>query len=192
MSAGQPPQEVIDQLVGSSHGDLAKVKEILTQHPQLINASARWKETPIQAAAHVGARHVAEFLLSKGAPLEIYTAAMLGMKDKVEAFLQSDPAQARAKGAHGISALYHAAITGHIEIAQLLIAGGADVNEGEGGNTALHGAARFGQAAMAKWLLDHGARVNALDHEKKTPLKLAVEGGHTEAAELLRRHGGSE
>ncbi len=44
------PQDLIDELVGNAHGNAARVKEILSAHPELVNARARWGETPIQAA----------------------------------------------------------------------------------------------------------------------------------------------
>lgn len=117
---------------------------------------------------------------------------MLGRTDRVASFLQADPRLAHATGAHGIPVLFHAAICGHTAAADLLVAHGADVHAGEGGNTALHGAARFGQTDMVEWLLNHGAHVNALDYERKTPLRVAVETGHVAAAEMLRRRGGRE
>lgn len=192
MTAGELAQELIDEFVGASHGDLGTVRAMLTDHPDLVDASARWQERPIQAAAHAGARNVAEFLLSKGAPLDICTAAMLGRVEQVMQMLREDPAHARAAGAHGLSVLYHAATTGQVAVAELLRAHGAHINQGEGGNTALHAAARFGQAGMARWLLDHGAHVNTLDYEQKTSLQVAGETGHTEVADLLRARGGRE
>lgn len=50
----QLPQEAIDEFVGACHGDLATVQKALAQHPDLLNASAGWTETPIQAASHAG------------------------------------------------------------------------------------------------------------------------------------------
>jgi ankyrin repeat protein len=43
-----------------------------------------------------------------------------------------------------------------------------------------------------KLLLINNARVNAKDDGYRTPLSLAVEGGHRDVAELLRQHGGRE
>lgn len=185
------PQDIIDEFVGAAHGDLARVKDLLAQHPDLLQGRARWDETPLGAAAHTGAEEVAKFLLAAGAPLDICTAAVLGMTDRVRAMLEADPRQAHATGAHGISVLYHAAIRGRIDIAELLLARGTDVNVGEGGNTALHGAAAFGQKSMVEWLLARGAHVNAPDYNRRTPLRLALDGDHHEVAEILRRDGGT-
>lgn len=41
-------QQLIDELVGNAHGNMARVQEILTQHPDLVNSAARWGETPVQ------------------------------------------------------------------------------------------------------------------------------------------------
>lgn len=191
-NAGPLPQELIDEFVGASHGDLDRVKELLTEHPALLHGRARWQETPLGAAAHVGQEEVAGFLLARGSPLDVCTAAMLGQRDDVAAFLASDPAQANASGAHGLSVLYHASVRGRREIAEMLVARGADVNAGDGGNTALHGAATFGRLEMVEWLLAHGARANAKDYNGRTPTRVALDAGHAAVADLLRRHGGTE
>ncbi|HET8678747.1 MAG TPA: ankyrin repeat domain-containing protein, partial [bacterium] len=72
-----PSTELVRDFVIAGHGDLKKVKAMLAQHPDLLNATYEWKpgdhETAIQAAAHVGNAAVAEHLLSRGAPLEICT-----------------------------------------------------------------------------------------------------------------------
>ncbi len=45
---------------------------------------------------------------------------------------------------------------------------------------------------MVAWLLDHGAGVNTLDYEGKTPLRVALDNGQAEIADLLRQHGAKE
>ena len=180
-------QELVNEVVGAAHGDYERVKELVTQYPALATANASWVETPIEAAAQMGRRDIVEFLLNAGAPLDICTAAMLGDVERVEAFLREDPGLKDAKGAHGIPVMYYPAIIGNTVIAEILLEHGADINAGEGGNTALHGAAMFGQAIMAEWLLAHGANPDALDYEGKTPLEVAIKNGHSEVAEVLRR-----
>lgn len=182
----QLDQNQIDQLVIAAHQDFARVQEILGENPGLLNENASWVETPIQAAAHVGSREIAEYLLEKGAPLDICTAAMLGYEDEVSTFLNDNPLLAGASGAHDIPVMFYPAISGNIAIAERLLAAGADVNAGAGGNTALHGAAGFGQAEMARWLLEHDANPYATDHNGKLPVEVAQTNGHTLITEMLR------
>jgi len=188
----EPTQEVIDEFVGVSHGNFARVKELLEQYPALVHRQATWGETPLGAAAQTGQREIAEYLLSRGAALDICTAAMLGMTDQVAAMLLADPGQAHALGAHDIPVMYYPALHGYKEIAELLLAHGADINAGEGKETALHGAAGFGQTAMAEWLLEHGAQVNPKDFNGKTPLRVAMDSGHKDIGYILWQHGGAE
>ncbi len=179
-------QEAIDEFVVAAHHDLAFVQQHLAENPDLLNENATWIETPIQASAHVGNRPIAEYLLAQGAPLDICTAAMLGQIDDVKAMLTDDPELAHAHGAHNIPVLFFPAISGNVEIAQVLVDAGAEVNFPDGINSPLHGAALTGHTAMVKWLLDHDANPYATDYEGKTPLDRAETNGHEDAAALLR------
>jgi ankyrin repeat protein len=193
MTAPQAPdQPLVDEFVGNAHGNFERVRELLSQYPGVLNASASWRETAIEAAAQMGREDIARYLLEAGAPLDICTAALLGQRDTVRAMLAADPAQAQATGAHGIAVLYFPSIKGDAETAALLLAHGAGVNAGApGATTPLHGAALFNQPAMAEWLLDHGAQADAADYEGKTPLAIAREREFTEVADVLERHGAS-
>ena len=185
-------QALIDDFVGNAHGNFARVKELLDQYPDILNKNASWNEYAIEAASQTGSVEIIELLLKAGAPTSICTEAVLGHYDRVKAYLDSDPAQARAKGAHGISVLYHTIIRSQADIAQLLLDRGAEVNAGEGGSPAIHGAVMFNRPEMIEWLLARGANVNIKNHEGKTPLKAALDGKKDEIAEILRRHGGNE
>src|SRR5712691_1334986 len=66
-----------------------KVKELHEKHPALLNAKwEKFDESALEAASHMGQREIAEYLLSKGAPLVICTSSMLGMTERVASFLQ--------------------------------------------------------------------------------------------------------
>jgi ankyrin repeat protein len=187
----EPKQELVDQFVGAAHGDLGTVKALLAQNPALLNRSASWGEVALGAAAQTGSIAIAEHLLAQGAPLDICTAAMLGRGETVAAMLPDEAGGANATGAHGIPLLYHAVIGGHAEIAEMLLAQGADVNAGAGGSPALHGAVMFGRADMAEWLLHHGAEPNILNYEQQIPVAAALARDKPEMAALLRAHGGT-
>jgi ankyrin repeat protein len=186
-------QETIKEFVTAAHFDLAKVQEMLASNPALLHVAYEWSpgdwEQGVMAAAHMGNRPIAEFFLSQGSVLNICIAAMLGRTDDVRAFLQGDRNLANARGAHNITVMFHAAMSGNIEIANLLKAHGCH----EGYSYALHGAINYGHKNMVMWLLDNGAQnLNALNYENKTPLKVAMEMGHTEVADLLRARGATE
>jgi len=180
-------QELVEPFVLAAHGNLAKVQELYGQHPEVLNVPwAKFDETALAASSHTGRREIAQFLLSRGAPMTVCAAAMLGMPEELTDFLKKDRGLANARGAHGIPILFHAAMSGQIEIAELLLKYGG----GEGIDGALHGAIMYGHAPLVKWLLEHGVtNPNAPNYEQKTPLRVATDLGHSEIADLLRAHG---
>ncbi len=184
--------ELIQEFVGNTHGNFAKVKELLEAHPDLLNASAPWNETAVQAATQMGNLAILNYLIEHGAPVDLFTAAVLGRRDQVRAFVEADPGLVKTVGVHGFPLLYFPVIRGEAEIAGYLLERGAEVNAGAGGTTALHGAVMFNQLERDRWLLEHGAGPNLLNYENKTPLKLAVEGKKDEIAALLLEKGGTE
>lgn len=166
---------------------------MLTENPELLNAAYPWKEddreTAIQAAAQVGSVSVAEFLLAKGAPLDICTATMLGRKDQVELFLAQDPDKIQAKGAHGIPLLTHAGFGRNLELVQFLVGRGAIA----GLSPAIHNAVSRGDTRMVAWLLENTKPdLNWKNFQGKTALKVSEERRDSEMARLLREHGAVE
>ncbi|MDX2004689.1 MAG: ankyrin repeat domain-containing protein [Meiothermus sp.] len=183
--------EQVREFVIAGHGDLDKVKAMLAESPELLNQAHPWRpgdsETAIQAAAHVGNRAIAEFLLEAGAPLEIWTALMLGRAHEVRAMLALDPALAQAISAHGIPMLPHAALSGEVELLELLASQGALGAE----NLALSLAVAKGHTDVVAWLLGHTRPdLDWKNFQGKTPLEQAMETGNTEIQRLLTQHKG--
>jgi hypothetical protein len=104
--------ELVAEFVRVAHSDLDRTKELLEQEPALVNATWDWGggdfETALGAAAHMGRRDIAEFLLKKGARLDIFAAAMLGRLEIVKAALTAYPEALDTPGPHGIPLLAHA------------------------------------------------------------------------------------
>jgi hypothetical protein len=104
------------EMVGVSHVNLARVKELLQQHPSLAKTSWDWGygdwETALGAASHVGNRNIAELLLENGAPSTLYSATMLGQLEVVKAFVAASPGVQRTRGPHGLSLMVHARLGG--------------------------------------------------------------------------------
>ena len=184
------PVETVREFVIAGHANLARVQQMLEERPELLNMSYQWGdndwESAIQAAAHLGNVSIAEYLLSKGAPLEICTAAMLGRKVEIEAMLVRDVSLVKQNGAHGISILAHSAYTGDVELFSYLISQGA-----EGGiSEALHNAVVSEHVELAKWVLENTSPDLAWKNfEGKTILAVAMERGNQQLQDLLRFHG---
>lgn len=192
MSDEQQLTDQIREFVIAGHGNLSKVKSMLADQPDLLNAAYEWRpgdtETAIQGAAHVGSRPVAEYLLSQGAPLEICTAAMLGQRGEVETFLIADPAAIRTNGAHGIPLLSHAALSGDVSLVSMLFDRGADA----GASLATSLAVSRGDTKMTRWLLENTSPdLTWKNYENKSMLEIAKTNGFSDIADLLEAHGAS-
>lgn len=102
----------VQAFVGSAHGDLARVTDLLTREPHLVNAAWDWGggdwETALGAAAHMGRADIARYLLAHGARLDVFAAAMLGHVEVVAAIVGAYPDARAARGPHGIPLLDHA------------------------------------------------------------------------------------
>lgn len=111
---GFPRQDaaLVRDVVGFAHTTESKVRELVEAKPALVNAGWDWGfgdwETALGAASHMGQRSIAEFLIERGARIDIFAAAMLGMADVVKAFVTAQPGVQRTLGPHGIPLLAHA------------------------------------------------------------------------------------
>jgi hypothetical protein len=104
--------ELVGEFVLKAHGDFGVVKQLLEQEPAIVNAAWDWGggdwETGLGAAAHVGRRDIAEYLLEHGARMDVFAAAMLGEVEIVRAMLDAQPELREARGPHGIPLVAHA------------------------------------------------------------------------------------
>jgi hypothetical protein len=114
-----PPQldpAKVQAFVANAHGDLDAVRALLEEEPALVNAAWDWGggdwETGLGAAAHMGRRQIALYLLEHGARLDLFAAAMLGYFDLVSAILSDFPEMRDALGPHGIPLVEHARVGG--------------------------------------------------------------------------------
>lgn len=110
---GDPlPLELVKEWVGQAHKNVERVKELYAQEPRLLNASFDHGggdfESALEAAGHVGNRDIAEFLLFKGARMNVFCAAMLGELKLVKATLKAFPELKTSGGPHGLKLLHHA------------------------------------------------------------------------------------
>jgi ankyrin repeat protein len=122
---------------------------------------------------------------------EIHDAANRGDLEKVQALLRSDPNLVLSKDDEGFTPLHQAVNRGHKDVAELLLAHGADVNARlrvKGQEVPLHLAVAGGHKDVVGLLLAHGADVNAKNNKGGTPLHLAAYLGHKDIVGLLLAH----
>jgi cytohesin len=96
----------------------------------------------------------------------------------------------RSKTQKGYTALHHAVAGNHREVAELLLAKGADIDAEPGIQTPLHWAIREHHKDMIEWLLARGANPNADGGGWATPLHWAIWCWDVDTAVLLVSHGG--
>jgi ankyrin repeat protein len=124
----------------------------------------------------MGREDTAAFLLDKGSPYSTATAVLFGDSQRVKTLLRENPGRISERGPHDFPLTLYTAF-GHerIDMAELLLGSGADVNANSNGLSALHVCAKKGYADLAALLLERGAKKDmqsSLD-DFKTPLQLA-------------------
>jgi ankyrin repeat protein len=113
---------------------------------------------------------------------EIYDAAVFGDFETVERLLKGDPSAVNARDEYGFTPLHGVAGEHQFEMAEFLIAHGADVaSRTDSGITPIHLAA---YPEMVRILVKHGADLEAREDGGGTPLHLASE--NPEGLEVMR------
>jgi ankyrin repeat protein len=182
---------------------------LLLAHGAEVNAKNEDGQTPLHLAARSGSKDLVELLLAHGAQVN-------AMNNKGGKRINSTPILNDHKEAvmnmredDGRTPLHDAALNGHKDVAELLLAHGAKVNAKNvdyvdmkrldeklrrldssdyiepDGLTPLHLAVVNGHKDVAKLLLANKAAINVKSREGHTPLHLAARMGHKDVAELL-------
>jgi len=174
-------------------GDLAAVQGMLVQAPHLKNARTDNGVHAAVLAIYYGRKDVADMILQLAPELTIHDAATLGDFGRVKQLVAQDSELVNSLSGDGFTPLGLAAFTGRLEIAEFLLAQGAEVNrasEDDNKFTALTGAVANGNAAVVKLLLMHGADPNHLyEGGQFSPLLEAAAEGKVGIVDLLIRHG---
>lgn len=100
------------EVVGLSHRDVDRVRELVTKRPELAKSAVDWGfgdfESAIGAASHVGRPDIVEVLMAHGARPDVFTLAMLGKVDAVRAMVEACPGLQRINGPHSLTLMHHA------------------------------------------------------------------------------------
>lgn len=148
-------------------GNLERVMELLAKDPALLNGTGE-SGTALGAAVFLARKDVVEFLLSKGANVELpspESGVPKGSEDQMPRPLNRTP-------------LHLAAYQGYADITKLLLAAKANPSAmSEDGTTPLHTAAAYDRTEIVKLLIDGKANFNARDKDEATPLHYAATQG---------------
>lgn len=93
-----------------------------------LNRRSDWEMgpwSPLHSAIHSDKLELAEFLVAKGAEIDVHTAAAMGRSDILSELLNADPDRVSERGGDGCLPLHFA---GTIEAADLLLKRGADID----------------------------------------------------------------
>lgn len=128
--------------------DNLEIAELLIKNGANINSYDRWERTPLDIAATHKSVRVARLLIKNGANIDIAIS----------------------------DALHRAAYQGCMELVELLIESGADVNARNGNDaTPLFMVSRYNCEDIARLLIVKGAHVNIENCWGQTPLHIAAE-----------------
>ncbi len=155
-----------EQIVeAAKNGDLQSVKTILAQDPSRLNATDDSKYTALHWACMRAHWDVAEFLIKKGADLNVV-------------------------GGDGGTQINWAAHHDNVEIIKLMVEKGAKLNiRNQWGMTELHTAIWRGCIHVVEYLLDHGSDPTIKTNEGWTAMHYAYRSGHDNIIEMLRERG---
>ena len=117
-------QELILEFVFAAHKSLDETRKILDKYPLLLNSTSQFKkgdfETAVGGASHMGRRDIADFLVSRGARLDIFNYAFLGYDEFVKQWVTDYPQFLNAPGPHGFTLLHHAEVGKRKDLASWL------------------------------------------------------------------------
>ena len=149
----------------AKNGDLQAVKNLLAQDPSNLNATDEAKYTPLHWACMRAHWDVAEYLIEKGADLNV-------------------------AGGDGGTQINWAVHHDNVEIVKLMVEKGAKLNiRNKWGMTELHTAIWRGCIRVVEYLLDKGSDPAIKTNEGWTAMHYAFRSGHDNVIELLKRRG---
>lgn len=174
---------------------------MLAADPSLVDARAGTGESVILTAVYRGQKAIVNLLVSRGAPMTMCEASAAGEFERVERLL-ADGKPVDVYSEDGWTPLHLAAFFGHMRIAEMLLAHGAEVGSrslNSNANTPLHASLAGNhpggrgpggsQQLLAGLLIGHGADVNAADAAGWRPLHLAAANDNLDAIKALIAQG---
>jgi ankyrin repeat protein len=173
-------------------GDIESVRSALAADPNLLDATNEAGQGAFLLAKYYRQEATADFLLGQGPKLNFFDQCVAGQTPPVMAQIEATPALLEEHSTDGWTPLHLAAFFGAQELAEALLAKGAEIDARSTNNmqnTPLHAAIAGRRAAMVKFLLERGADANARQSGGWSALQGAAQGGDREMVEILIANG---
>jgi ankyrin repeat protein len=175
-------------------------ENLISKHPEHVNAWGGWELTPMHIAASKGHTDIVLLLLEYGADVDgggrgestpLYRAADNGKLEAGQYLLdRGADINARSPSSGEQTPLFRAVFHGHVEFARMLLKRGASVGiPDDSGRTPVHWAVANGDILAMQLLMEYGADVNAPDKKGKTPSEFGLWFGKHEIVKLLSEYG---
>ncbi|KIE05158.1 hypothetical protein NF27_ER00010 [Candidatus Jidaibacter acanthamoeba] len=177
-------------MIAGYYGRLDIVK-LLVENGADINAKteAGWKiiEGLLHGEQPENIKQIVEYLISKGAKLDIHSAIKLGDINKIDAFNKKELEVVNQDERGG--AIHAAVRAGRVDILEILRKKGLNLNQIDVyGRNALHIACEVGKVDIVRYLVREGLDINAI-YNKQTPIQIVVSRGNLQMARMLRNAG---
>lgn len=176
-------------------GDADGLRRILEEDPAASEARDATGVSLLMHALYRGRRDLAELIANKKTALDIFEAASLGRRDRLQECVREerlrDTSAINSRSKDGFTALHFACFFGQPEAARLLIENGAAIDAVAANPMQvmpLHSAASVRNLEAARLLLEHGAPVNARQQAGWVPIHAAAQNGDRAMVELLLKH----
>ncbi|XP_046558389.1 kinase D-interacting substrate of 220 kDa-like [Haliotis rubra] len=180
------------------HGNLERVRYLLSQCKEDIARKNTVGRTPLMTAAFGRHREVFDFLLREGADISIgddngcnilHWACRGGSIEMVKYILSMEGMGVNDKGTDGTTPVVSAAWRGHKDVVEFLVSLGADMSVVDDlGETILHWAAQGGNVEMVKYILSQNiVDVDTRSKMGQTAADIAQVWDHKDVVKLLRK-----
>ena len=158
-------KQQLDIYEAASTGELTVTKRLIEMHPDTVNKPSNDGFSPLGLSCFFGHFEIAEYLIEKGADVNLVS-----------------------NNSFRVAPLHSACAISDFAIAELLLKSGANPNTTQQNEiTPLHEAAHSGKTELVKLLIEYNANVNAKMDSGQTPFSMAVEKGYTETADFIRK-----
>jgi len=175
---GRPPRKTADRLSSvdlvrlmlewGANPDAALTSPLLLRHHAMGDPALGAGATPLMRTAKTGDVVLARLLLDYGADPSV-------VQKNGTTLLMVAAGQGWRDGVGALPVYDLGSDAGAIDMIEMALAAGADINAGNGlGDTAMHGAAIRGADGIIRFLVSKGAKVDAKNHQGRTPLDVAL------------------